>query len=457
MESVLRDGRAHAGQQRDVANLATLEARKDAALEAIRANPNNLTEVDGHAAALDGPIQALGLSPEDKALDLKKWRAEVAIEQISAQLERGDWQSAETTLKNKSAVLPQKTAKGLTEEIGKRRVAVTAEGAADQIVSKSLETVQSQPFAAPDRATAEQLLARLPADVQKVAAPLVKERLVLLDQQADEDRKRFIAGAHAAYNRNRAGFFATPMAERLNQVDPSLYDALAERSERRLEHLQRKRSNATAEKARQTEINRVALQEFTALPTEEQANSDIDTFLSNYDTGGVSSDVDPVPSALRDVQKKARELVQKGLGVPIDTFVNDVRAKLQTFAPKDLSTQQKRRDAGLWWSARTAQARSDYNLWLDNHPGKKPTREELDGISAGVIGELPPNPSNPESITEAGRALSIRGGGAGARIPPPHVDIPASDRSQIESALRKKGKVITEDAIQALFKQVHGG
>jgi hypothetical protein len=458
VESLRASVETHVSSERHKADAASLNARADAAVEAMfnAARVGDGATVKLQSMALEGPIRALALSPEDAESDVQKWRRRTVATQLDAFLEVKRLDVAEALLKYSKDLLGAQAAKKYQTEIDARKLVVTAEGAADSIIAKAQQSVQSRPFSAPDRATAEQLLAKLPADVQKAAAPLVKERLVLLDQQADEDRKKFITDAHAAYNRNRAGFFATPMAKRLNEVDPRLYDQLSERAERRLEHLQRKRSNGAEERRRQAELNKVAIQEFLALPTDEQANTNIDTFLAGYETGGVSSDVDPVPSALKDVQKKAREQVQRGVGVSADTFVADVKSALRDFAPAPGNSKESRGRAAAWWADKSADARNAYNLWLDNNPNKKPTREDLDAIKAEVIGGLPPNPANPESISAAGRALSTRGGGATGRAPAPaFTPIPADERKQIEDALRKKGRVITEQAIQSLYNQVH--
>jgi hypothetical protein len=201
MEGYFAQIESYAAHQREVANLATLQARKDAAIEAIRSNPNNLTEVEQQSGALLGPIRALGLSDEDKAADVRKWQGEVAANQISAQLDRGDWQSAETTLKNKGEHLPRAIATQLSTHVARVKNEAVAEGTAARIAHDATDPLTGRI----DDGKAYGLLdsADLPDELAAKARERLDKRILDNGRQWTQTVAKNYGGAFSTYLRTK--------------------------------------------------------------------------------------------------------------------------------------------------------------------------------------------------------------------------------------------------------------
>lgn len=407
VESLRSSVESHVSGERQRADVASLNARADAATEAMSkaARVGDGATVQLQSMALEGSIRALALSPEDADRDVAKWRRHSVATQIDAFLDVKRLDVAEALLNDAKDTLGPELAKKYQTEIDTRKVAVTAESAADQIVAKSQQAVQNRHFAAPDRATAEQLLSKLPADVQKKAAPLVKERLVLLDQQADEERKKFLQDARAAYNRNRAGFFATPMADRLNDVDSALYDTLSERAERRAEHLQRKRANNSQAKAQQKLIDNTAVNEWTTKITTNPNAADLEDFLTTHDDLS-----DDIPSRLEAMKAKAVAAHAKGAGQSIGEFSDAVLKNAERFLPKPGATPKSKAIAKQARDDLEARAKLKYLEAFEQNQGKELDPAKAADLRATLVEQLQPN-ADPESVKQAADAIVRRGTG----------------------------------------------
>jgi hypothetical protein len=444
---------SHTAQQVQQAKFDSVKAAESSAVRQAALAPGDDNAAENLIAGVVGPARGLATSRQVADEAAIAVRANVTKARLDQLLNgNSDWQSAERVLTKNRAALGADADK-YDKAINNVKLGAEAQTVAFGIVKDALDPTDGQV----DQTKILDAIEKVPADKREKVEPIVYRLTAEREQAYAADTKRISTAAFTFYNAKGWGEFQkSGLSTELNARNPELYNRLRDDARAQFERAKRLKRDSLEDRRRQDEINRIAIREFTALPTDEQANADIGQFLLNRGTGGVHSDKDPVPSALSDAQKKARDQVQRGLGVAADTFVGDMKGALQPFAPPRGTTKESRARASDWWSEKAADARNAYNLWLDNNPGKKPTREDLDGLRAEILGGLPPR--NQDSAIAAGNALSQLGGGSNGRKPPPaHVDIPAQDRTQIEAALKKKGKVITEDAIQALYRQVHGG
>lgn len=373
MESYFETVERHAAHQREVANLATLEARKNAALESVRANPNNLTEVETQAEALSGPIRALGLSDEDKLAKVRDWQGDVAIAQIASQLERGDWQSAEATLANKDAVLDTKARKALGAAVTKQKLAGQAEVTAGAIVASAMS-----PNGEVNQAAALAALNRLPAEQQQRVRPVLDQRMREAEQAFAADTKRISTSAFSAYNKvGWANFVKTPLADELNERNPELYNRLENDARSDLERLERKRRGTAEDRRAQQSIDTIALNTFLGMTPEERADTDTAEWAKGR---GMTPEA---ASSLLKLKEQARQVVERGHAATEGEFVKRALADAEgTFEQGTTQAAKGRRAAQV----RTfeAQARQRFSTWVTEHEGKAPTDEE----TADIVGKM---------------------------------------------------------------------
>jgi hypothetical protein len=394
----------HAGRQRELANIATIEARKAAALDAVRANPNNLSEVEAQAHALNQPIGGLGLSTEDRQAKAMEWHGEVAVTQISAQLERGDWQSAEATLANKEHVLNDKARKTLGAAVEKQKQAGQAEVTAGGILAAAMS-----PSGEVNQAAAIAGLNRLPADQQARVRPVLDQRMKEAEQAFAADTKRISTSAFSAYNRlGWANFAKLPIADELNERNPELYNRLENDARADLDRLERKKRGTAEDRRAQQSIDTIALNTFLGLTPEERAEADTVEWAKGR---GMTPEA---ASSLLKLKEQARQVVERGHSATESEFVKRAVADAEgTFEQGTTQAAKGRRTAQV----RTfeAQARQKFSTWVNEHEGKAPTDEE----TADIVGKmlLQRTPVSEAGIDRQAEVIIRRGTSGGIVLP----------------------------------------
>lgn len=452
-QGLLRQVEGHVAGETERAKVDSIKVATDNAVRdaSLSADDDELAgDRIASAAAAAAEMASSPEAAESQALDIQAQISRARLDQLLADSKVG---SAERVLNANRRALGDDAAK-YERHINEVKLGTQAQQAALDVVAKGLKDDGQV-----DQTVVLDQLSKVAPELREKVAPIAYRMMGEREQAYAAETQRIGRASFALFNAKGWGEFQkSGLSTELNYRNPELYNRLRDDARAQFDRAKRLKRDSAEDRRRQQELNKVAVQEFAALPTEQQANSDIGEFLLNRGTAGVSSPKDPVPSAIAALQKKARDQVEKGLAVDVDTFIGDVRASLRKHAPEPGATKASRAKAASWWSEQLADARTRYNLWLDNNPTKKPTRDDLEEMKGGVIGDLVPNPKNPESIADVARAQSSRAGGAGGRPRgPQYVDVPAADRAQIEAALKAKGRVITEDAVQTLYKQVRGG
>jgi len=419
--------------QRKVADVASLKARADAASEAIynSARIGDGASVQQQSVALEGPIRALAVSPEDAEHDVAMWRRQTVKAQLDAFMDVKRLDVAEALLNDTKDQLGPELVKKYQTEIDKRKLAVTAEGASDGIISKAQEAVQNRAYAEPDRATAEQLLAKLPADVQEKAGPIVRGRLAMLTESAIVQKKEFINSAIGAYNRNRSGFFATPMADRLNDVDAPTYMQLRNQEDRALERVERKqrvRQNDAAARREQANIDKIAINEWQKLILTAPNEADIEQFKATHqDMSAVAV------SQLEPMRLKAAKVVDKAGEQSISEFTTSAMADADGFLPEPGSSKASKDAARNARDDFKTKAQRAYMQAFEENKGQPLSPEQAANLRAALVRGLPVNPKRPETIQRFTEAVK-RGAGAPATAKPSKRDRALQLRGQGKSS-----------------------
>lgn len=442
----------HAGHQLQVAKRSTVAAAESSAVRQAALTPDDDELAGNLVAGVVGPARALAPSPAAADEAAIAVQANVTRARLDSLLANSNVGSAERVLTANRGALGA-DADRYDKAINQVKLGTQAQQAALDVVAKGLKDDGQV-----DQTAVLDALGKVAPELHEKVRPIAFSLMAEREQAYAAETQRISRASFSLYNSKGWGEFEkSGLSTELNYRNPELYDRLRDDGRRKYEAWRRAQSSSASDKAAQRETNKDARNAFLGLPVEEQASTDLGEFLVGRGTGPIAGTVDPVPNELKKLQQAARQQVEKGLGVSVENFKTSLRASLQKYAPKPGTSRESRARAAAWWADHMADGINAYNLWVDNNPTKKPTAEDIAGIRATVTGELPPNPENPESIAESARALSIRGGGAGAPPPAGFDVIPAAERAQIEEALRAKKRVITEDAVQALYRQVKRG
>jgi hypothetical protein len=305
---------SYAGKQRQLADVATLKAREEVALEAIRANPNDFVEVSKQIAALDEPHKRLGLSDADRQDRVDDWRRRAAVAQTMAQLnnpELGGWEAAEKTLESKRNTIGAEAAEKLEKQINSAKGDAGAEVKARDIVAQS-----SRPSGLVNMDEALKLVDQLPPGKE---ADEVRQRV---HQRAVEQQHIYNAGtseigrrAYESYNDVGWSGIPAPLKEQLNERDPRLYHALKEDSQQRWRMVQGSKSDrAKAQEA----YDREALKDYrlSADGASERSKLPLEEFLRLYPSLSKEGRQNIELQAQGD-----RNVVRKGAGVSEAEFL----------------------------------------------------------------------------------------------------------------------------------------
>lgn len=460
----------HRAKQRQLADLATLEAREEAGLEAVRANPNNLTEVERQTQALEEPIAKLGLSDEDKQARVRAWRQKVAAAQVVGQLNRGDWQSAEITLKNKREAIGDGASAKLDEQIRKVKGDSVAELKAQSIV----EGVTGRSGRV-DGERARELVDQVPPGAERdEVRQRVHARLVEAEQQYRRTTEEITRRAEAAYNEVGWSRMPVQLKDELNERNPAKYRQLRDEAEQRWKRLNADRDDTRRETR---EANKVLLNEFLALSPEERANTRVDAFVAKFKEENPDLPIDRAGiSALQPKQRAAIDAVTRGQAVHEEAFVRDAKANAQglvkgkqelkvyeaeaTLAFHDFVAEKKRppnaeESTKLIGALRVKRATKPGVIYGFNEEYEFQRRARERQKTAGSM-VLPTLDFTGDELG-GGAATSPPATAPAASPPASAAQVPAAERAKIEAALRKKGYQVTEEAVQALFRKVHGG
>lgn len=391
---------SYRGKQRQVADLATLEARKEAALEAVSANPNNLSEVDRQGAALEQPIRRLGLSDVDREARVKEWQAQLVTAQVSGQLSRGDWQSAETVLQNKGEQLPIATREKLSAAVEKHKLAGEAEGLAGRIVA-----VSSNERGELNQAAALRELNQLPLEQQKRVRPVLEQRMKEQEQAYAADTKRVSTSSFTLYNRMGSRFFATELADELNERNPELFNRLENDARAETERLRRHRRDTAEDRRAQAAANTIARNLFLAMPMSEQSQSDVDQFL-------VGRGVDEqTRTAIMVDKRRAADVVQKGQAVPLAQFVDDAVANASSFLAPASSSKEDRFAAKEAEDEFRARATDSWMKQREKNKGALPSTEETNALIADLV-----KPMVPRNARQASQSAGVIAGAGTQKV-----------------------------------------
>lgn len=394
---------AFAGKQRTVADLATLAGRKSAAIDAIQANPNNLTEVQRQTELLEEPIAKLGLSGVDKAERVKEWRREAAVAQVAAQLNGPlkDWQSAEATLNNKRDVIGEKAAEHLQTRVDQLKASQGAEATASGIVKASTRSDGS----VDERKVLDKLL-EVPDEKRAKVAEAIAPLRLQARQAYDAETERLMSRAQASYNKNGWHGMPDELKDALNgrkddPRGPKLYDALKHADERELDRLERKsriRANDAAALREQTQIDNIAKDQWSKQLDTDLAGADLQRFLLEHK--GISDDI---PAHLEKMQAHQQMLHDKGLKENEKQFTVETMAALKNFEPRAGGDKESQAKLRQWKQRKEAEAIREYAELVKKNKGEKPDPEQVNKAKARIIART--QPQNDESAEAAGDAI----------------------------------------------------
>lgn len=191
-EDARRRVEGHVTQERRAAAIASTEARKDAALQAIASDPLG-ESVKRNTAGPEGSIRAHALSAEDAEAKVRDWRSKVAATRIDALL--GDangrnWRAAEAVLNDSTKDLGADTVRRYREQIGKFKL--EADVAAQATLAIESHRDPATGFVDEEKARDQARTGTIP-EQRKAVQDLADH---LLNQEAE--KKKAVVDAHAS-------------------------------------------------------------------------------------------------------------------------------------------------------------------------------------------------------------------------------------------------------------------
>jgi hypothetical protein len=383
----------------DVLKAAVEEAKRSAALNP--ADDNSAMHSIGRIVAAQDHFVT---SPQDAFNKAEAARAEVTAARLEALLAQpGGFTDAERVFEKNKASLGT-----AADEYRKRIDAAKLGGRAAVEANRIVDKVRPKGradwlFSMPSEATVEAELAKIAAKDPRLfekVAPIARAQLAMQKSDIAERKEAFVNQAISIYNKNHATFFASDIAERLNQVDSKTYKALWNETYHRARAAG---DDSAAARRQQEDLDRGAYFDYLSSgDPAHRAKLNIDTFLAGR---GVSENGVHGKKAITALQQKDRESLTKGISALQKSFETDLRGELQKFAPDPGRTPREKLAERLWWKERTAAAINAFTAWMDAHEGKRPSPEDLRKLKAQVIAGVPPRADRPESIEAAAEAL----------------------------------------------------
>lgn len=402
---------SHAAGQRERQKLDTLKNAETEAVRAAQMDPANDKAAQASIGNIVGLQDSFTTSVGDSFAKAEEVQGKVSSARLDALLAQpGGFTDAERVFNaNKNALARLGKADDYEKRITAAKLGGEAAVRADHAVLLASAAAGSKDFGAPDLGVLEQEIAKVPATplpgggtLQEKVATIARSRALMRKQQAEEEKEAFVDTAISIFNKNRATFFSTDIAERLNKVSPKTYGGLRDKVDALYERSKKHASEANRE---QKEQNDIALQEFKALPPEQQAKVSVDQFLTQLEADGIARGVNQQgESHIKAFQSGAKARAAKGLEEPATRFVGQYSAAIEKFAPPPGRTAKEKATYRSWWRDQKARATDAYADLVDPATGKKPTLEQLDAAKADLISGLAPNKS-PESIKRSAEAI----------------------------------------------------
>lgn len=367
VENARRTVESHAAQQRQAADVATLKARMGAAEESIfnAARIGDGATVMQQSIALEGPIKAQALSPEDAARDVGLWQRRTVALQLDGFLDVKRVDVAEKLLEDTKGALGPELTKKYEAAIAREKTAGAAEATAGHIVSQATSSIGEVNQSA---VLAE--LNRLPPDVQAKVRPVVFQRMGEQEQAFAADTKRVSTAAHSLYNKvGWAEFERTPLADELNDRNPALYNQLQNDGQSEADRLARKKRDTKEDRRAQSNIDSIGLNQFLSLSPEDRADADADMWAKGRGMSPVAI------SSLGKLKEQARQVVERGQATNESEFVKRSVADAESTFDQGSSKEAKdRRRAQV--RDHEAKARRWFSTWVSEHEGHAPTDAE---------------------------------------------------------------------------------
>lgn len=339
----LEEDRAHieqyAGKQRQVADAATLEAREEAALEAIRANPNDWVGVTSETAALEEPIAKLGLSAEDKKARVEAWRRKAGVAQVVSQLNAGDWAAAEKTLESKRATIGDEAGEKLEAQIARLKGDHSAQAAASSIAAAAADKETGRI----NEAKALQLLEQTPIEQRKAVSDRLDHLIVQNERMWRQEVSTTYDSAFSTYLQTRDLDQVRPSTKAwLVKNAPEKWDELEQKAKRDREYWKKLLRGENAEgSTRAEQLALVELQSDLVRNPEKYANMSPQEF--DYEWGARLS-----PSGYK-IGGKAFADASKGdrlSDAEFSTYVNQLVDTYPRFAVENPADRQEKLDKG---------------------------------------------------------------------------------------------------------------
>lgn len=300
LQGTRRRVEAHVAKERHAAEVASIEGRMATSLQSIA---NNYSDEGGTAsqasAAVEQTLRAFALSPEDAEAKVLAWRGRVAETRINRYLGAKDWKGAQDLFAVAKDSMPE------AGRYQKQIDAVRKDGVADSMAHKLVDDNLAHDGRV-DVATALEELEKSDekdVDVRDEARRRLKQLATERDAAWETETKRVSSEAFTAYNSGGWRGIPGQLKLDLNERNPALYDRLKDDSERK--YRSRRLGDAEARRE-QAEIDRVARNDYLALPAADRAKQDLDEFLAGR---GVS---DGMASELKVHKRTAGETVQRG-------------------------------------------------------------------------------------------------------------------------------------------------
>lgn len=352
----------HVAGERAQAEQATLKARAESGLQTIANSFADPLTVETETKAVETSIRRLQLSPEDGDAKVAEFKTESTKVRLNQYLASKDWEGAQSLFAQTRDQLGGQAAT-FQKHIDAVKVDSQAETVAREAVGRAL-----QPDGRIDSTAALE-------QVEKVAGkdtPLldearhrVQQRVMQADNAWEKQTKEISSTAFSQYNARGWPGIDAQVRQDLNERNPPLYNRLKDDWERRWK--EHKGNKADARRA-QLELNRIALNDYQALPVEERATANLDDFAQNY------PGLDEVGrSALGPAQRRASDTVQKGEAQPESEFLKEATAAAQNVVrgKEPLATYK-------------AEATLAFEDFREKHK-RQPTRDEADKLIANLV------------------------------------------------------------------------
>jgi hypothetical protein len=426
VESLRGSVETHVSHERQKADVASVKARADAATEAMfnAARLGDGATVQLQSIALETSIRALALSPEDAERDVAQWRRSTVATQLDAFLDVDRVDVAEALLKDSKDMLGPVLSKKYEAAIDKVKGLTEAEKYVTAVIGGA-----RLPNGQVDEARVLRMVDEMEPAARAKAEPIANQHLARERKAWDEETERISRESYTAVNRTGwAGFARTPLADRLNDRNPRLWDQLRDSELRSLERAERRtriRANDAAARREQAAIDKIGLNEWDATLLTDAAGADIDSFRATH--------ADMSEQALSELEKRKLKAVKandKAGPEKVSSFTTSALADAEGFLPPPGSTKKSKDAAKEARDDFRSKAQREYFDFVEEH-GRAPTSAEAADMRARLVIGMPVKPSEPGTLQRNVEAVTRLGGKDGAAKP---------SKAERARALRAEGR-----------------